>query len=331
MTSGGAIRCRPAREDDLDACTRIWKAGIEDYQAKLNQPAMPDDLGPLRRLFAHALGTDPDRFWVAVDPDGDDRPIGFTSATVRGDLWFLGMLFVEPGRQADGVGTALLDRALAGFEPGAPGEVPGPGMPLRDGITRWGMCTDAMQPISNALYARRGMVPRIPAWRLFGEVRHPRAMPALPASLEVVDFQVIADGDPAGHRRLADAVNGLDREILGLEHGQDHAYLRRDGRIGVLVRERNGRAIGYGYGSGAGRMGPFASLDPDLLPAVIGTTVRELALPGPIAAWIPGSASAAMRTLLEAGLILDGFPALICWSDGPHPFERYAPISLALV
>lgn len=328
-----SVRVRPAREDDLDACARIWKAGIEDYQARLNQPPMPDDLGPLRRLFAHALGSDPERFWVAVDGGAaDDAPIGFSSAVVRGDLWFLAMLFVAPGRQAAGLGSTLMDHALAGRAPAGPDDVPGPGRAAdAAGIRRWGMCTDAAQPISNALYARRGMVPRLPAWRLYGEVRRPAAVPELPRGLALVPFHEIADGDPAGHRRLADAVNALDRDVLGFEHGQDHAFLRRDGRIGYLVRDGSGAPVGYGYGSGGGRLGPFAAVDRALLAPLIGAVIRELRLPGPVAAWVPGSAGDATRMLLEAGLAFDGFPALVCWSDAPHPFERYLPISLAIV
>ena len=74
--------------------------------------------------------------------------------------------------QADGIGQALMDRTQAGrdVDPGGPA-IPTPDDPLDSGIHTWGMCTDAVQPISNGLYARRGMVPRIPIWRLFGEVR----------------------------------------------------------------------------------------------------------------------------------------------------------------
>ena len=49
-TAGGAVRYRLGTADDLDACTGVWRAGIEDYQSRLNQPSMPEDLAPLRRL-----------------------------------------------------------------------------------------------------------------------------------------------------------------------------------------------------------------------------------------------------------------------------------------
>jgi hypothetical protein len=331
VARAGPLTYRPGRAEDLDACTLTWKAAIEDYQARLAQPSMADDLAPLRRLLAHVLATDPDRFWVAVN--GEGAVAGFSCATVREGLWFLAMLFVRPGVQAGGVGQALMDRAQAArdVDPGGPA-VPGPDEPLDTGIHTWGMCTDAAQPISNALYARRGMVPRIPAWRLIGEVRRWSALPPLAASLEAVPFEALAADGPAGHRRLADAVDGLDRELIGAAHPTDHAYLRREGRSGFLVRERGtGRLQGYVYGSGSGRLGPVAALDPALHAQLLGVAVRETPMLGAVAMWVPGTADVATRALLEAGLRFDGFPGLICWSRSSHPFERYVPISLALV
>jgi GNAT superfamily N-acetyltransferase len=325
------VAYRPGREGDLDACTLTWKAAIEDYQARLAQPPMADDLAPLRRLLAHALATDPARFWVAVDAEG--AVAGFSCATLREGLWFLAMLFVRPGVQALGVGQALMDRAQAArdVDPGGPA-VAGPDEPLDSGIHTWGMCTDAAQPISNALYARRGMVPRIPAWRLLGEVRRWSAVPPLSGSLEAVPFEALAAEGPAGHRRLAELVDELDRELIGAAHPAEHAYLRREGRSGFLVRERGGgRVHGYVYGSGGGRLGPVAALDPALHPALLGVAVRETPMLGAVAMWVPGTADRATRALLDAGLRFDGFPALICWSRSDHPFERYVPISLALV
>lgn len=343
MSRLAPVTFRPGRETDLGACARTWKLAIDDYQARLNQPATSDDLAPLRRLLAHLLATDPDRFWVAERAGADGRPpddtdsgppdlAGFASASVREGLWFLAMLFVNPGMQAGGIGGSLMDRAQAGrdVDPGGPA-VPSPDDPGDSGIRCWGMCTDAAQPISNALYARRGMVPRVPVWRLFGEVRRWSAVPPLPRTLEAVRFDVLASDGPDGHRRLAALVDELDREIVGSAHGVDHAFMRREGRAGFLVRERAGRALGYAYCSGSGRLGPVAALDPALHPALIGVAVRETPTPGPVALWVPGTADRATRALLEAGLRFDGFPALLCWSAADHPFNRYIPISLALV
>ena len=331
MTARGGVRYRPGRNEDLDVCTRIWKAGIEDYQARLNQPGMPDDLGPLRRLLAHLLETDPDRYWVALD--ADDEVVGFSSASVRDGLWFLAMLFVHPRVQAGGIGAALMDHAQAGrgVDPGGPA-VPGPDSPFDTGIHTWGMCTDAAQPISNGLYARRGMVPRIPIWRLFGEVRRWSALPQLPSTLEAVPFENAAGTEPDGERRLQATLDALDLAVIGSSHAADHQFLRRDGRVGFLVRDRGSReAVGYVYGSGVGRMGPLLAVDAALHPALIGVAVRETPALGPVALWVPGTADVATRSLLDAGLRFDGIPGLVCWSRPEHPFERYLPISLALV
>lgn len=327
----GSVHYRAGTSDDLDACTRIWKAAIEDYQGRLNQPVMPDELGPLRRLLAHLMETDPERYWVATA--GDGRPIGFSAASVREGLWFLAMLFVHPDDQARGVGQALMDRAQAGADVDAGGPaIPGPDEPLDTGIHTWGMCTDSVQPISNGMYARRGMVPRIPIWRLFGEVRRWTSVPTLPPSLAAVPFETVAGTEPDGERRLAAILDALDRELIGSAHPADHRYLRRDGRAGFLVRDRgSGRAVGYVYGSSVGRTGPVLAIDPALHQALIGVAVRETPTLGPMAVWVPGTADLATRALLGAGLRLDGFPGLICWSRPEHPFERYLPISLALV
>jgi GNAT superfamily N-acetyltransferase len=333
--SSAGLTYRQATTADLDACTGIWKSAIDDYQGRLAQPPMPTDLGPLRRLLVHTLATDPDRFWVAEWGRGE--VVGFSSATIREGLWFLAMLFVRPDLQGDGVGAALMDRAQAGAAIADGGGVPGPDDPLASGIHTWGMCTDAAQPISNALYARRGMLPRVPVWRLFGEVRRWAAVPELPASLEAVPFEAIvggAGGGSDGHRRLAALVDGVDRDLIGAAHPADHAYLRREGRSGFLIRSRGDDAatpLGYVYGSAGGRLGPLAASDPALHPALLGVALRQTPMLDAVAMWVPGTADRATRALLDAGLRYDGFPGLACWSRPDHPFERYVPISLAIV
>jgi GNAT superfamily N-acetyltransferase len=315
----------------VDGCARLWKAAIEDYLAPLGQPPLSDELGPLKRLLVHTMTTDPERYWVALDEAGDVA--GFSSATVREGLWFLAMLFVRPDLQGRGVGEALMDRAQAGRDvPGGGPAVPSPDDPFDSGIHTWGMCADAAQPRSNGLYARRGMPPRIPVWRAAGEVRRWAALPSLPPTLEAVPFERLVAGEREGGRRLEELVAAVDRELIGAGHPADHAHLAHDGRQGFLVRERAGGQVhGYVYGSGSGRLGPLAALDPELQPALCGVAIRDTPTFGPVAMWVPGTADRAMRALLDAGLRLEGFPGLVCWSRPDHPFERYIPISLALV
>ena len=90
-----ALRYRPVRPDELDACAEVWRVSINDYTRRLNQPDMEVAVAPLIRLYGHLRDTDPDRFVVAVQTDraaGDaERVVGFASAIVRERLWFLSM------------------------------------------------------------------------------------------------------------------------------------------------------------------------------------------------------------------------------------------------
>ena len=153
----------------------------------------------------------------------------------------------------------------------------------------------------------------------------------LPPSLEAIPFDAIAANGHEGPRRLADAVDDIDREVIGITHQADHEFLRRDGRAGFLVRERGGRVLGYAYGTPSGRIGPVAALEPDLLPALLGVTIRHTPMLGTVGVWVPASADTAVRALLEAGLHFDRFPGLVCWSRAELPFARYLPINLAMV
>jgi len=309
---------RAAREDELPACADVWRAGLDGYGMRVGRPPMIAAPGPLVALLAHLRGTDPDRFRVAVRPEagGDERVVAFASASRREHVWFLGMLFVHPDEQARGLGRMLLEAVLpAGGDPAS-----------------LATCTDAAQPISNALYARYGIVPRMPALELVG--RPERASPAvLPDGVRAVPFELLAAGptDGPGPRRLAASLATLDRAVLGYAHPQDHAFLWETGRLGYLYEAGDGRVIGYGYVSPVGRIGPLAVEDESLVPGVLGHLLRAVEPAGVFSAWVPGAAGAAVTTLLDAGLRLEDFPALLCWDRPFADFSRYLPITLALL
>jgi len=323
-----AIRLRPAHPGDLPACVGVWHAGLTEYGVRVGRPAMPLTSGPLLRLLGHLLATDPDGFWVAVadapgaagavtthDPAGAEGPIiAFVSALRREHVWFLSMLFVQPGHQERGLGRRLLAQVLTGS----------------DDATH-ATCTDSAQPISNALYSRFGMVPRLPVLELVG--RPERPVTGLPDGIRAVPFDLLRAGptDGAGPRRLAAALELLDRGALGYAHPQDHAYLGAQGRQGYLYEGGDGSVVGYGYASEVGRLGPIAVEDSILMGPVMGHLLGSVRPAGAFSAWVPGSASAAVAALLAAGLRLEDFPALVCWDRPFADFERYVPITLAVL
>jgi GNAT superfamily N-acetyltransferase len=310
---------RPVRPDELSACAEVWRDGINDYTRRLNQPDVPPETASLIRLYAHLQSTDPERFIVATlpaaEPGGEERVVAFAAALMRERLWFLSMLFVRPELQGAGLGRALLARV-------APG----------DGEASFrSTATDSAQPISNALYASQGIVPRVPLLNLIGLPHEPDAFGSLPSGIVPVAFADLA-GRPGSdeHQRLADDVDALDREVLGVAHPADHRFLRQESRTGWLYRGPDGAVVAYGYATEAGRIGPVAVRDPKLLAAILGHLSSAVTPRGAFALWLPGTADRAIVPALRAGFRLDQFPVLLCWDRPFADLERYLPISPGL-
>jgi GNAT superfamily N-acetyltransferase len=310
----GDLAIRPVAADELGTCGDIWRSSINDYLARLSVPEIPPELGPITRLYGHLRTTDPDAFVVAVD---GDRIIGFAAAVVRERLWFLSMLFVRPEAQGRGLGRALLTRIH----------------PAADADMVLGTGTDAAQPISNALYAMHGIVPRMPLLNVTGLPVRPEAFGSLPSGVTPAPFDEIAGAAPdgRGHGDLVAAVDRLDRATLGFAHPADHRFLRGESRRGWLYRGPDGGPLGYGYAGEGGRVGPVAALDEMLVAPILGHLMSATQPRGAFAIWLPGDADRAVTAVLRAGLRLDQFPVLLCWSRDFADFRRYLPISPGLL
>jgi GNAT superfamily N-acetyltransferase len=313
---------RPATAADLPTCARIWRESINHYTTPMNLPEVPDDLAAILRLYAHLRSTDPTRFVVEERTGVDGEPLidAFIVAVVRDRLWFLSMLFVRPPAQGRGLGRTLLRAALPADDAG--------GSPSAWHAT----ATDSAQPISNGLYASLGMVPRMPLLRLVGVPERPGAFPDLPDGVDATPFEEIdGTGDGLGSAALAAELAALDRDTLGVERPVDHAYLADEGRRGFLYHNGTGAAIGYGYTSESGRVGPIAVADAALLGAVVGHLVTAVRPRGAFGVWVPGAAGEAMVPLVRSGFRFDGFPVLLCWDRPFADFSRYLPISPGLL
>ena len=315
-TTLGGLEIRPARSDELSICAEIWRESLNNYIVRLNQPPIPDDLTGITRLYNHLAETDPERFVVAVDA-ALGTIAGFASAVTRGRLWFLSMCFVRPDRQTAGIGRALVEAIL----------------PPAGTDVVLATATDSAQPISNALYSSFGIVPRMPLFSISGYVTEPERLPGLPAGVAAVPFESIVADSPggSGHAELSEVVGALDRELLGVEHPQDHRFLRIGGRHGFLYRASDGADLGYGYAAESGRIGPLAVRDPALLGPALGHLLQAVPFRGAQAVWVPGMAGPAVTMLLQAGLRFEDFPILIAWNRPFADFEHYLPISPGLL
>jgi GNAT superfamily N-acetyltransferase len=305
------ISVRQGVAADLPECNRIWREGIDAYLLPMGFPPLPTDNPGLRRLHTHTLATDPTRFLVAEREErfGRRRVVAFGSAVERDALWFLSMLFVEPGQQARGLGRALLARMLP--------------EPLDGRVLA--TFTDSAQPVSNGLYASLGIVPRMPLFNLVGRPRPRSRWPALPNDIGAEPVR-----DDAAWRRDPDVL-ALDRELLGFAHPQDHAFVLDEPRRAFAYRTLDGRLAGYGYAGDVGRVGPIAVREPGLLAPVLGHLLDAVVPRGASSVWLAGDAGDAIGAAIRCGLRIDGFPVLAGWSRPFADFTRYVPTSPGLI
>ena len=138
---------RRATEADFRAAHAVLDAAEGGVRTRHGFPWKAPPLEAFATTHRHLLATDPDRSWVA---EAAGRVVGYAAAFTRGERWFLSDLFVAPAYQDAGLGSRLLEHAW--------GDGPAERMTL----------TDAIQPVSNALYARRGLVPTTPVLELGG-------------------------------------------------------------------------------------------------------------------------------------------------------------------
>jgi GNAT superfamily N-acetyltransferase len=302
-----ALAYRPVRPDELPVCADIWRVAINHYIRPLGQPDLQSDSGSLLRLYAHLQASDPERFVVASRPD--HTIVGFAAAIEREHLRYLSMCFVLPEAQGAGIGRELMQRVGLAQDPD----------------TIRATATDTAQPISNALYASAGLVPRVPLLDLIGTVRDPASFGSLPSGVRPVPFERV-DRDTLGP-----SLDRLDRATLGVAHPVDHAYLQREGRSGWLYHAPDGAPVAYGYATAAGRIGPVAALDEVLVTPIVGHLAGAVVPRGASALWLPGAAGPTVVAALHAGFRLDAFPLLLCWDRPFADLSRYLPISPGLL
>ena len=289
---------RNATVSDIPAMLEVFFHAIEDLDTKRGQALQPRNAAPLEMHFGHLLSTDPNSCYVA---DDQGRVVAFGIVMRRGPVAFLSFLFVEPLWQSHRLGRAVLDACIRGA--GA-------------GVTRVSTCAEANQPISTGLYAKLGIAPLAPIYLLRGSLPE-QALPDLPIDVE-------------RRRVTAEAVAAFDRDLVGYERPQDHAFWARD-RDGVVFLDAQGKVLGYGYAHRSGRIGPVAAVDPAYLPGFIGYLVRATQVVEGRQLVVPGPAISGLGPLLSAGMRIDGTPAVYC-SEGPGlALDRYIPMSYALL
>jgi hypothetical protein len=263
------VELRPTTVGDLPELHATFVDGISTVFAPHGFEASAPSLEVFSILQRHVLATG-----VSYVAEDDGGVVGFSSAWTRGDDWFLASLFVRGRAQGRGVGPALLDAVW--------------GHALRRRTV-----TDAIQPVSNVLYGRRGLVPATPLLTFTG-------LPQVDAS---------EDGAPAD-------VAAIDATAYGFDRTVDHRYWQ-------LHARRSEWGDAYSYVFPGGDVGPVAGATPV---AAARALAAELARSdGPVRVRIPGSARELVEVALAAGLRLGPVPGLVLLSPGAEPPAALAP------
>lgn len=268
------MELRPTTDGDLPALHAIFVAAIGSVFVSHGFDPPAPSLATFSNLQGHIRRTG-----TSVVAEEDGRVVAYGSSWARGDDWFLASLFVDPAAQRQGVGSALLDAVWT------------------DAKRRRTM-TDAIQPISNTLYGRRGLVPATPVLTFSGRPQ----------------IEAAAERHAADIRRIDELAYGFDREVDHL-HWSQHAR-RTDWRDA------------YSYVFPGGEIGPVAGATPAAAAAALAGELA--AAEGEVRVRVPGSARPLVEVALAARLRLAPVPGLLLVSRGVEPPTALAPSSYAL-
>jgi len=288
---------RPARAEELQRAEELVVRSINDLAERHGFGRMATLRPPDFQLFS--LEDDPDGLWVA---EGDGEILGFALSWVCGDLWFLAELFVAPGYQGNSIGRELLARTFAHAS--------------KAGATNKCLITFTFNVVSQGLYIRHGLRPRLPIY-LVSAGRD--ALKARPLSSRLRSTPI----DPSSSKDLQTLVQ-LDVSTLGISREKHHRYLLNDPAMrGVLLHHND--CVGYAYVSAAGQIGPLAVTDEREMDAAFETALELAAATGStqFSAFLPG-ASTALSVAVEHGMRI-AFPMVLVSERDFGDWSRYLP------
>jgi len=174
-----------------------------------------------------------------------------------------------------------------------------------DGFAHRRTITDAIQPVSNVLCGRRGLIPAPPVLSFGGRPR-----------LDVDATLEPADADDGALRAIDAAAYGFDRWL-------DHAYW--SGLARRTLWRRDGRTVAYSYvfAGDATAIGPVAGVDGSAAAAALAAELARA--DGDVRVRMPGSSRELVATALAARLRLAPTPGLLLLGPGVQE-----PVSLAI-
>ena len=295
--SDAAIRYRPVGMDEQEMIARVFAASLNDLLVSAG--AVPyvdlDDHAAWQQawnnerkpLFEHVQAHD-SCGWLA---EQDGEAIGYARSILRDGHCQLTEFFVLPDRRLAGVGRELLRRAFEDID------------------ARERTIIATTHPAALARYLKSGVRPLC----LVADFeKHPEPV-AFETDLSIAEL--VDDQDSL------EQLDRIDEALLGYRRRADHRWLISQ-RQGFMYL-RDGKPAGYGY---VGHWsGPFALIDENDFPAVLGhaETVAAGSL-DMLAIMVPMANHVATRYLLERGFRFDdGFMMVFMGDSERSGLSRY--------
>lgn len=257
---------RPARAEELQRVQELVVTSINDLTQRYAFGAMASVRPVSFQLFS--FKDDARGLWVAED---GDEIVGSAFSWVCEDLWFLAELFIAPKMQGSGIGRELLRRTLGHAD--------------QAGAKTKALVTFTFNTVSQGLYLRHGMFPRLPIYMM---------------NVDRSDLLPGNFGAPLKHKMIGPAdlamLAALDRSVLGVSREKHHAYLLTDPAMKGFLLYEGQDCIGYAYVASTGHVGPVAVARQDSLGRAL-DTARGIAAEGPsgqVSAFLPGHCEAAL-------------------------------------
>jgi GNAT superfamily N-acetyltransferase len=289
---------RPACIGDLVSAENLVARSINDLAIRHGFGPIASSRAPDFQSFC--LRDDPRGVWLAEE---SGEIAGFALSWVCDRLWFLAELFVSPDHQGKNIGNELLERTLqhAG----------------QAGATQRSLITFAFNVVSQGLYVRHGLLPRVPI-HLCSVRRDSLSRVRKKSELRTATISARED-DLRKLRRI-------DLASLGISREKHHRYLLSEPSItGLLLEDNRGECVGYAYVSAGGHVGPLAVEDVHAMPAAFRTALAHAAAcrSEQISAFVPGP-SDALEVATALGMRLT-LPMVMMSSTESGDWKRYMP------
>lgn len=292
-----SVYLRPARADELQHAQELIVGSINDLTERHGFGAMASVRAAAFQQFC--FHEDPGGFWIAED--GADI-VGTAFSWVCGDLWFLAELFIAPRMQGSGIGRELLRRALSHAD--------------QAGATTRALITFTFNTVSQGLYMRHGMFPRLPVYMFTVDRVALRNIPAVRFAFRKAE---------ASKSQLAQLA-ALDTSALGVSRETHHKYLLNDPAMNGYLLYEGSDCIGYAYVASTGHVGPLAVSKRDAMGDAFSAALRIAAegASDQVSAFLPGNSEAALAVAADNRMRI-ALPMVLVSDREFGDWRRYLP------